>query len=157
MISGLQCIPAISNTGGLPTTLLPLLFVVLVDGIFQIFEDISRHHADTAANSSISHRFDPISQTFTECKWSELAVGDFIRIGTRSMVPADVVIVSTAEKSDPPQGIAYVETKSLDGETNLKIRTALPLTLAKVWRCVYKSVVSDLTTVLLLRCATRLR
>jgi phospholipid-transporting ATPase len=132
MISGLQCIPDISNTGGLPTTLLPLLFVVMVDGIFQIIEDISRHKADTAANSSITHRFDLISQTFTECKWSELAVGDFIRINTRCSVPADVVILAVAEKTDPPQGIAYVETKSLDGETNLKIRTALPLTLAKV-------------------------
>lgn len=132
MISGLQCIPAISNTGGYPTTLIPLLFVVFVDAIFQVFEDLSRHRADARANSSASFKFDNGSKTFIQCKWSELEVGDFIRIQSREIIPADVVILSVAEKSEPAQGICYVETKSLDGETNLKIRTALPSTLAKV-------------------------
>jgi phospholipid-transporting ATPase len=44
-------------------------------------------------------------------------------------IPADILILAVAEKSEPAQGICYVETKSLDGETNLKIRTAVPSTL----------------------------
>lgn len=132
MISGLQCIPAISNTNGYPTTMIPLIFVVAVDAIFQIFEDLSRHRADTTANASIALRLNRISGVFEECKWFELCVGDFVRIPSRGLIPADVVIIAVAEKSEPAQGICYVETKSLDGETNLKIRTALPSSLAVV-------------------------
>jgi len=132
MISALQCVPAISNTSGYPTTLIPLLFVVLVDGLFQIFEDMSRHRADKEANSSISSVFNYNSEKFEETKWADIKVGDFIKITTRSTLPADVVIISVAEKNEPAQGICYVETKSLDGETNLKLRNALPNTLSTV-------------------------
>lgn len=151
LISGLQCIPQISNTGGIPTTLIPLLIVVTIDGLFQIFEDISRHRyllisslshtfhmfpfyrADTAANASVADRLDPATGSFQHCKWWELQVGDFIRVSSRGQIPADMVIISVSEQNaESPQGLCYVETKSLDGETNLKIRNALPLTYAKV-------------------------
>ena len=69
MISALQCVPAISNTSGYPTTLIPLLFVVIVDGLFQIFEDMSRHRADKEANSSSSFVFDFDSEKFEETKY----------------------------------------------------------------------------------------
>mmetsp|Transcript_31689 Transcript_31689/g.43471 ORF Transcript_31689/g.43471 Transcript_31689/m.43471 type:complete len:1213 (+) Transcript_31689:256-3894(+) len=133
VISGLQCIPQISNTGGIPTTLIPLFIVVVIDGIFQIFEDISRHRADTAANASLADRLSKASHSFEKCHWWELEVGDFIKIPSRGQIPADVVIIAVAEKPDSPaQGVCYVETKSLDGETNLKIRNALPNTYAKI-------------------------
>eukprot|EP01038_Epipyxis_sp_PR26KG_P007375 gene7375-10046_t len=132
LICALQAIPVISNTNGVPTTALPLLGVLITDSVFQIIEDILRHKADKTANSSIAHRFDSTSGTFVECKWSELSVGDYIKIYTRGSIPADVVILSVAEKTEPAQGICYVETKSLDGETNLKIRSALPSTLSKI-------------------------
>lgn len=44
-------------------------------------------------------------------------------INNREAIPCDVLIVGVDEPSpETPAGIAYVETKSLDGETNLKIR-----------------------------------
>lgn len=132
MISALQCIPAISNTSGYPTTLIPLLFVVLVDGLFQIIEDLSRHRADKEANASSTFVFDFNTEKFEETKWADIKVGDFVKIITRATIPADVVILSVAEKTEPAQGICYVETKSLDGETNLKLRNALPNTLATI-------------------------
>ena len=46
IISCLQCVRAISNTNGVPTTLIPLSIVVIVDAMFQILEDMSRHKAD---------------------------------------------------------------------------------------------------------------
>jgi phospholipid-translocating ATPase len=53
--------------------------------------------------------------------WKNVQVGDFIRIYNNDQIPADVVILSTSD----PDGACYVETKNLDGETNLKVRHAL--------------------------------
>jgi magnesium-transporting ATPase (P-type) len=132
LIAILQCIPAISNTQGYPTVLIPLTFVVTVDGIFAALEDMSRHRADTEANSAYTKRYEIHSQATEEILWSNIHVGDFIKIHSREKIPADIVVISCAEKTSPPQGLCYVETKSLDGETNLKTRQALKGTLAKV-------------------------
>ena len=131
LIASLQCIPQISNTRGYPTTLFPLFIVVMVDGIFQIIEDIGRHNADASANASIAHRYDNAGQ-FTDVKWHELQVGDFVQVKNRTTLPADVAVISVAEKGEQPTGVCYVETKSLDGETNLKIRHACACTYNKV-------------------------
>lgn len=53
--------------------------------------------------------------------WKNVNVGDFVRIYNDDQIPADVVILSTSD----PDGACYVETKNLDGETNLKVRHAL--------------------------------
>lgn len=46
-----------------------------------------------------------------------------IQIQNREVVPADVILVGVHEpEPDAPDGICYLETKSLDGETNLKLR-----------------------------------
>jgi phospholipid-transporting ATPase len=132
LVSILQTIPQISNTMGLPTTLIPLICVVVVDGIFAILEDIGRHRADTEANSSIGFVYSPEAGAFVEKKWADICVGDFVQIRSREKIPADVVILGVAEKTQIPQGLCYVETKSLDGETNLKLRTVVPNSLGVV-------------------------
>jgi len=50
--------------------------------------------------------------------WKYVRVGDIVCIRNNEMIPADMVILSTCEKDN----ICYTETKSLDGETSLKIR-----------------------------------
>lgn len=53
----------------------------------------------------------------------QIQVGDLILIKNRESIPCDVLIMGVNEPNQQsPSGIAYVETKSLDGETNLKIR-----------------------------------
>ena len=148
MISGFQCIPAITNTAGLPTTLIPLSFVVTVDGIFQVLEDLSRHRADQEANASLTRRFDHASGQFVEIKWSELSVGDFVQVNSRESIPADIIVMSCAETSYPPRGLCYVETKSLDGETNLKLRHAAKncLGLVRHFFCINRITISVLTS-----------
>ena len=56
-----------------------------------------------------------------------LQVGDVIRISNHQAVPADVLILA-AHEPDPaiPRGSCHVETKGLDGETNLKASHAHP-------------------------------
>lgn len=58
---------------------------------------------------------------FEKDAWKSLVVGDFVRIYNDDELPADIIILSTSD----PDGACYVETKNLDGETNLKVRQAL--------------------------------
>ena len=60
-------------------------------------------------------------------------VGDIIKISSREIIPADVVILGVAEMpGNSNKGHCYVETKSLDGETNLKLKCAHPSTYSHV-------------------------
>ncbi|RMZ90024.1 hypothetical protein DV736_g2739, partial [Chaetothyriales sp. CBS 134916] len=58
---------------------------------------------------------------FAKDYWKNVQVGDFVRIYNDEQIPADLVVISTSD----PDGACYIETKNLDGETNLKVRTAL--------------------------------
>lgn len=58
---------------------------------------------------------------FKKDTWKSLNVGDFVRIYKDDDLPADVIVLSTSDAD----GACYVETKNLDGETNLKVRQAL--------------------------------
>lgn len=55
--------------------------------------------------------------------WEDLKVGDFVKIMDNESIPADVLICATSEE----ENVAFVETKNLDGETNLKSRVACPV------------------------------
>ncbi|KAI0636462.1 phospholipid-translocating P-type ATPase [Trametes polyzona] len=54
--------------------------------------------------------------------WEDLRVGDIVKIMDDEPLPADILICATSEE----ENVAYVETKNLDGETNLKSRSACP-------------------------------
>ncbi|KAH6894999.1 phospholipid-translocating ATPase [Coprinopsis sp. MPI-PUGE-AT-0042] len=53
--------------------------------------------------------------------WEDLAVGDFVKIVDDESLPADILICATSEE----ENVCFVETKNLDGETNLKSRNAV--------------------------------
>lgn len=58
---------------------------------------------------------------FARKYWKDVRVGDVLRIYNNDEIPADVAILSTSDEDN----CCYVETKNLDGETNLKVRQAL--------------------------------
>lgn len=58
---------------------------------------------------------------FHKDMWKSLQVGDFVRLYNDDELPADVIVLATSDND----GACYVETKNLDGETNLKVRQAL--------------------------------
>ena len=54
--------------------------------------------------------------------WEDLAVGDFVMLRNNDPIPADILICSTSEE----ENTCFIETKNLDGETNLKARHGVP-------------------------------
>ncbi|KYK59925.1 phospholipid-translocating P-type ATPase domain-containing protein [Drechmeria coniospora] len=85
-------------------------------------QDARRASAIQAMTSDlINYRRAPEGAKFKRDTWKSIQVGDFVRIYNDDELPADVIILSTSD----PDGACYVETKNLDGETNLKVRQAL--------------------------------
>jgi len=53
--------------------------------------------------------------------WQDLHVGDFVLLRENDLIPADILVISTSEQDN----LCYIETKNLDGETNLKVRQGI--------------------------------
>lgn len=119
--AALQQIPNLSPTNQY-TTIGPLLVVLAVSAVKEGLEDYRRRQSDTALNSSRAQVLR--GSTFQETKWVNIAVGDIIRVESEQPFPADLVLLASSE----PEGLCYIETANLDGETNLKIKQAIPET-----------------------------
>ncbi|ETN22192.1 hypothetical protein PPTG_02205 [Phytophthora nicotianae INRA-310] len=102
------------------TTAGPLVTVLMVSMIKQAIEDKKRHDADNVQNSRQCKVLGRNGEIVTK-EWQEVVVGDILRLGDRDEAPADVFILSTSEE----EGRCFVETCNLDGETNLKRRSAI--------------------------------
>lgn len=50
--------------------------------------------------------------------WKDVKVGDLVHLSNNELVPADLLLL----RSSDPQGLAYLDTCNLDGESNLKQR-----------------------------------
>ena len=116
--SVLQCLPDITTSGGVPSILLPLILVLIVSGIKDLLEDLKRRKADNEENAKLV--LCRAQRLWVETAWKDLCVGDVVKVRNGENFPADLILLSTSD----PAGIAYVETKSLDGETNLKHKQA---------------------------------
>ncbi|XP_014253850.1 probable phospholipid-transporting ATPase IA isoform X3 [Cimex lectularius] len=121
LIACLQQIPDVSPTGRF-TTLVPLIFILCVSALKEIIEDYKRHKADDETNNRLVEVL--IDGKWVKVQWQNVEVGNIIKVNNNCFFPADLLVISTSE----PQGMCYIETMNLDGETNLKIRQALPIT-----------------------------
>jgi phospholipid-transporting ATPase len=119
--AGLQQIPGLSPTNRF-TTIGPLIVVLMVSAGKELVEDYRRKQADKALNQSKIQILK--GSSFIETKWIDVAVGDIVRVESEEPFPADLILLASSE----PEGLCYIETANLDGETNLKIKQALPET-----------------------------
>ncbi|KAI4211834.1 MAG: hypothetical protein LQ351_005477 [Letrouitia transgressa] len=123
--AALQQIPNISPTNRY-TTIGPLILVLLVSAGKELIEDFKRKNSDKSLNFSKANVLR--GSNFESVKWVNVAVGDIVRVESEESFPADLVLLASSE----PEGLCYIETANLDGETNLKIKQAIPETATLV-------------------------
>ena len=138
-VSILQMIPGLSTTGTY-TTIVPLLVFVGISMAKEGYDDLRRHRLDKEENERLGLVLDgqvvhgAIQRTkkggdvvptrafsaldWRTVKWQDIRVGDVVLLHRDTPVPADLVLLHSNEAT----GAAYIETKSLDGETNLKLK-----------------------------------
>lgn len=109
--------------GLLFTYVAPLVFVLAVTMGKEAFDDIKRYRTDQQVNSQIYTRLLPGGAT-EFVRSDQIRVGHIIQIETNQRVPADIALLRTSEQS----GVVFARTDQLDGETDWKLRVALPPT-----------------------------
>ena len=130
-VSILQMIPGLSTTGTY-TTVAPLLVFICLSMAKEGYDDLRRHRLDKTENTreaSVLHAYRSTDSDSSDIenqprgplhwatvKWRNLRVGDVVKLRRNEPVPADMVLLHATG----PNGIAYIETMALDGETNLK-------------------------------------
>lgn len=130
----LQLIPQISSLSWF-TTIVPLVLVLTITAVKDATDDYFRHKSDNQVNNRQSQVL--INGILQQEQWMNVCVGDIIKLENNQFVAADLLLLSSSE----PHGLCYIETAELDGETNMKVRQAIPITselgdiskLAKLW------------------------
>ncbi|KAI6135297.1 hypothetical protein EV401DRAFT_1899144 [Pisolithus croceorrhizus] len=125
-----QFIPAL-KIGFIFTYVAPLAFVLCVTMGKEAYDDYKRHLRDREANSQkylilvppLSHNPDSGPHT-RSVPSSTLRVGDLVMLEKNQRVPADMVLLRTSD----PSGTCFIRTDQLDGETDWKLRVAVPTT-----------------------------
>ncbi|XP_010537583.1 PREDICTED: probable phospholipid-transporting ATPase 4 [Tarenaya hassleriana] len=102
----------------------PLVFVVGLSMLKEALEDWRRFMQDVKINARKVnvHKGDGV---FRRRKWKKVRVGDIVKVEKDEFFPADLLLLSSSYED----GICYVETMNLDGETNLKVKRSLEVTL----------------------------
>jgi phospholipid-translocating ATPase len=129
------------SVGFLITYIAPLAFVLLVTMGKEAYDDYKRNLRDREANSarylilaspSSSPSDDEVSRSLLEGNLpptravpsSSIRVGDLVLLEKNQRVPADLVLLRTSDTS----GTCFIRTDQLDGETDWKLRVAVPAT-----------------------------
>lgn len=124
-----QFVPAL-KIGLIATYIAPLAFVLCVTIGKEAYDDYKRNLRDREANSQ---RYLVLDSTSYEASSeagphtrsvpsSQLAVGDLVLLEKNQRVPADLVLLRTSDSS----GTCFIRTDQLDGETDWKLRVAVP-------------------------------
>ena len=122
IIAILQCFPEISNADGKPIILMPLCVVVVVNSVKDFYEDWKRKRSDDEENNRKVEVYDLDKDKFIIKKWKDVFIGNILKVKKGEYFPADCVLISSTDRKTHG---CYIETKNLDGETNLKLKKSI--------------------------------
>lgn len=111
----LQAIKPVSITNGIPFILLPLTIIVLLTMVKDVFEDYKRYKSDEEENKKPATVWR--DNKWIDINWEDIQVGDLCKVLKDEFFPCDLILLASADYS---KGQCFIETKNLDGETNLK-------------------------------------
>lgn len=126
LIGTLYTVESVSPVQGMTRfgTIGALCVVILASLLSEGLQDLSRHRQDTAMNAKqclvLRDRQGGSGKEWVSVRWRDVRVGDLLKVRQDEQFPADFVILA----SDNADGRVYIETASLDGETNLKVYSA---------------------------------
>lgn len=123
LLAAILSVTSVSPFGPI-SMIAPLSIVVGLTMAKEAVEDWRRFIQDMKVNSrKVSvHKGDGV---FGGRTWQRVCVGDVVKVKKDEFFPADLLLLSSSYED----GICYVETMNLDGETNLKVKRALEVTL----------------------------
>uniref|UniRef100_A0A7M4EY11 Phospholipid-transporting ATPase n=1 Tax=Crocodylus porosus TaxID=8502 RepID=A0A7M4EY11_CROPO len=116
-IALLNFVPAV-NAFQPELALAPVLFILAVTAIKDLWEDYSRYRSDKEINHMECLVYCRNEKKYISRYWKEVEVGDFVQLRCNEIIPADILLLSSSD----PDGLCHIETANLDGETNLKQR-----------------------------------
>ena len=114
----MQTVGEITTSKGQPVNLGPLSFILTVSAIKDLFEDLQRHKQDNQENNAPVQVAQAGSFQITTSR--HVHVGNIVKVRKDEFFPCDLLVLKTSGR----KGTCFIETKNLDGETNLKIRSA---------------------------------
>lgn len=98
----------------------PLIFIFAVSASKEAWDDYNRYLSDKKANEKEVWVVRKGVKKLIQAQ--DIYVGNIVWLRENDEVPCDLVLVGTSD----PQGVCYVETSALDGETDLKTRVIPP-------------------------------
>ena len=126
IVSILQILPLNLSPTSSWATIAPLSLVLTVSLIKDAYLDYRRHKSDREINNRLVPIWKEEAGEFVDTRWKDIEVGNFIKLMRDQPCPVDILVLSTSETN----GVCYIETANLDGESNLKIKTGLSETYA---------------------------
>jgi phospholipid-transporting ATPase len=101
-----------------------LVLILFVTALKEAIEDWARYKMDKEINNKVVRVWNKSRNEFVNVTWQHVSVGDILYVRDGEAFPADLAIL----KASTQQGSCTIETSNLDGETNLKVKQAIPET-----------------------------